>query len=82
MADVRGFVTFISAAGGRRYVRVRIEWQLPREHQLAILGHTGWRVLKEIRRREPRPKPEAPDAHNLHGRHAGVPEASSDGSID
>jgi hypothetical protein len=38
-ADVRGFLTFISSAGGRRYLRVRIEWLLAREHQLAILGH-------------------------------------------
>lgn len=36
---VDGCVTFISAAGGRRYVRVRIRWPLPRPRQLAMLGH-------------------------------------------
>ena len=127
MVDVRGFLTFISSAGGRRYVRVKIEWQLPREPQLAILGHelqhaveiseapdvvddesllrfysrvgTHWhvgarrcfdtraavamggQVLREIRRREPRATPEMPDAHNLHGRHPIVLEASPDSGI-
>jgi len=34
-----GQLTFISAAGGRRYVRVQIDWHQPRSLQLAVLGH-------------------------------------------
>jgi len=37
--DVAGAVTFLSAAGGRRYLRIRIRWDLLRRQQLAILGH-------------------------------------------
>ena len=36
---VAGFVTFAGAAGGWRYVRISIRWDLPRFQQLAILGH-------------------------------------------
>jgi hypothetical protein len=37
--DEDGSVSFLSAAGGRRYLRVLIRWDLLRKQQLAILGH-------------------------------------------
>jgi len=37
--DEAGGVSFMSATGGRRYLRIRIRWDLLRKHQLAILGH-------------------------------------------
>jgi hypothetical protein len=40
MADgVAGQLTFVSAVGGRRYVRVRIRRQESRDYEVAILGH-------------------------------------------
>ena len=36
---VAGFVSFIGAGGGWRYLKVSIRWDLPRGQQLAILGH-------------------------------------------
>jgi hypothetical protein len=36
---VAGQLTFISAVGGRRYVRVRIRRQDSRDNQVAVLGH-------------------------------------------
>jgi hypothetical protein len=36
---VAGQLTFVSAVGGRRYVRVRIRHQDSRDSQVAILGH-------------------------------------------
>lgn len=38
-AGIGGRVSFISKAGGRRYVRVRMAWHQPRYVQLAMLGH-------------------------------------------
>jgi hypothetical protein len=37
--DEAGSVSFLSAAGGRRYLRIRIRRDLLRKQQLAILGH-------------------------------------------
>jgi hypothetical protein len=34
-----GELTFLAAAGGLRYVSVRIAWDLPLERRIAVLGH-------------------------------------------
>jgi hypothetical protein len=34
-----GELTFLAAAGGLRYVSVRIGWDLPLERKIAVLGH-------------------------------------------
>lgn len=72
IGDVRGLLTLVGThwdVGARRCFDTRVAVE------------TGWQVLKEIRRRDPRSKPEAADAHNLHDRHGGVLEASPDGGI-
>jgi len=36
---IGGYVTFVTASGGWRYVRIRIQWELSRPAQLAMLAH-------------------------------------------
>ena len=38
-SQLDGELTFLSAAGGLRYVVVRIAWDLPLDRKIAILGH-------------------------------------------
>ena len=38
-SHVDGELTFLSAAGGLRYVVVQVAWHLPRLRKIAILGH-------------------------------------------
>jgi hypothetical protein len=36
---IGGYVTFVTASGGWRYVRIRIHWELSKHAQLAMLAH-------------------------------------------
>jgi hypothetical protein len=44
-----GELTFLAAAGGLRYVLVRIGWDLPLERKIAVLGHELQHALEVAR---------------------------------